>query len=273
MTSSSKSLAEYSLAIVKEPVPANKVLLARRLGELWKQGEIDPGELSRDLMFPDLPGRPDKPALLSLRDMPKRRTGSKKGLIALIHSLVHIELNAIDMAFDLLARFADAPLPRDFFEEALKVGLEEADHFEMINNDLEKFGASYGDLPAHGGLWDAVMTTRFDLLARLAIVPLVLEARGLDVSPAMINRVRATGEDGVVKTMEHIYRDEITHVAFGAKWFKYLCAREQRDPELTFRTLVAEHFRGSLKPPFNDQARAQAGLPREYYGQRPIDSA
>ena len=253
-----------------EPVPANKVTMARRLGQKWHQSPISPNCLAGDLQYPQLPGRPDKPELLSLRDMPRRRTGSKKGLIALVHSLVHIELNAIDMAFDLLARFGNAPMPRAFYEGALKVGIEEASHFEMINADLEKLGASYGDLPAHGGLWDAVMTTRNDLLARLTIVPLVLEARGLDVTPAMIERVKATGETAIVKTMEHIYRDEITHVAFGAKWFKYLCDHQNRDPKSTFQSLVAEHFRGSLKPPFNEPARTIAGLPEEYYN--PTDS-
>ena len=265
MTSSPNSLAVYALEIVKEPVPANKVRLARRLGVLWHQGSIRPGKPARNLVFPDLPGRPDEPELRPLRDMPRRRSGSKKGLIALVHSLVHIELNAIDMAFDLLARFAGAPMPLEFFEGALKVGLEEADHFEMINRELEKLGSSYGVLPAHVGLWDAVMTTRHDLLARLAIVPLVLEARGLDVSPAMIERVKATGEDSIVQTMRKIYRDEITHVAFGAKWFKYLCAQQDRDPVTSFQSLVAEYFRGSLKPPFNDQARTDAGLPVEFY--------
>ncbi len=265
MTFSPNNLAEYSLEIIKEPVPAKKVMLARRLGSMWRAGEISPGGLAPDYPYPDLPGRPDKPELRSLRDMPRRRTGSKNGLIALVHSLAHIELNAIDMAFDLLACFGNTSLPRDFFDGALKVGLEEADHFEMINQDLETLGARYGDLPAHGGLWDAVMTTRHDLLARLAIVPLVLEARGLDVSPAMIERVKVSGEDHVVKTMQQIYRDEITHVAFGAKWFKYLCQDQNIAPETTFHSLVEEHFRGLLKPPFNIQARTSAGLPEAYY--------
>ena len=265
MISPAKSLAEYSLEIVKERVPANKVVLARRLGSMWRAGEMSLGGLASDFLYPDQPGRPDKPELLSLRDMPRRRTGSKKGLIALVHSLAHIELNAIDMAFDLLARFGNAPLPGDFFDGALKVGMEEADHFEMINDDLESLGAKYGDLPAHGGLWDAVMTTRHDLLARLAIVPLVLEARGLDVSPAMIERVKASGQDHIVKTMQQIYHDEITHVAFGAKWFKFLCRHQNIDPKTTFHSLVEEHFRGQLKPPFNVRARASAGLPEEFY--------
>ncbi len=265
MTPLPKSLAEYSLEIVKEASPSKKVCLARRLGSMWRAQEISLGGLASDMPYPDQPGRPDKPELLSLRDMPRRRTGSKKGLIALVHSLAHIELNAIDMAFDLLARFGDSPLPYSFFDEALKVGLEEADHYEMINGDLEILGARYGDLPAHGGLWDAVMTTRHDLLARLAIVPLVLEARGLDVSPMMIERVKASGEDNIVKTMQQIYRDEITHVAFGAKWFKFLCRHQNRDPKTTFHSLVREHFRGLLKPPFNVRARTSAGLPEEFY--------
>jgi len=265
MDKSSKSLCEHALDIIKEPVPANKVALARRLGAMWQDDRLgmEPGSCA--LQFPEHPGRPARPVLLPFGEMPKRRAGSKKGLIALVHSLVHIELNAIDMAFDLLARFANAPLPRVFVNEALKVGLDEADHFEMINRDLERLGASYGDLPAHGGLWSAVITTRDDLLARLAIVPLVLEARGLDVTPAMIKRVEKSGDKAIVQTMQHIYRDEITHVAFGAKWFKYICEQNDIDQKATFQALVAHHFKGSLKPPFNEQARTQAGMPKEFY--------
>jgi uncharacterized ferritin-like protein (DUF455 family) len=265
MISPPEALEDYSIAIVTEPVPGQKVQLARQASEAWQTASLPATALTSSLELPDQPGRPAKPELRSIRDMPRRRIGSKQGMIALVHSLAHIELNAIDMAFDLIARFCHTKLPRAFLDEAVKVGLEEAQHFEMINSRLEELGAAYGDLPAHGGLWDATRTTRHDLLARLAIVPLVLEARGLDVSPAMIKQVKATGEVTIAATMETIYRDEITHVAFGAKWFKVLCEQQEIDPQSKFQSLVRKYFRGPLKPPFNTEARSLAGLPPEFY--------
>ena len=197
--------------------------------------------------------------------MPRRRVGSQKGMIALVHSLAHIELNAIDMVFDMIARFCQMDLPRTFWDEAVKVGLDEARHYEMISRRLEELGSIYGDLPAHGGLWDATIATRHDLLARLAIVPLVLEARGLDVSPSMMHQVRSAGDEATADIINKIYIDEITHVAFGIKWFEYICAAQDVNPHTKYRSLVKKYFRGPLKPPFNEMARTQAGLTADYY--------
>ncbi len=265
MIQNAQSLAQYAIDIIKEPVPAQKVALTRQANEAWFKGHLPLHDRHVHLKAPEYPGRPAKPELLSLRDMPRRRTGSQQGLIALIHSLVHIELNAIDMAFDLIARFCHIPLPRRFFDEAMRIGYEEAEHFEMINARLEELGAAYGDLPAHKGLWSAVLNTRHDLLARLAIVPMVLEARGLDVSPPMIKRVQAAGHKAVCETMTKIYQDEITHVAFGTKWFDFICKEQSLCPQNHFHELVTKYFRGSLKPPFNSRARNQAGLTDDFY--------
>jgi uncharacterized ferritin-like protein (DUF455 family) len=260
-----ETLADYSIAVIKQTVPAQKVRLARQAGKFWFARKIPATHSSRPSRIPELPGRPARPELFSPHDMPRRRMGSKKGMIALVHSLAHIELNAIDMTFDLIARFCDAPLPQAFLDGAVKIGIEEADHFEMINDRLEELGAAYGDLPAHGELWEAICKTRHDLLARLAIVPLVLEARGLDVSLTMIAKVKAAGEPTIAKTMDTIYNDEITHVAFGAKWFKYLCDQQEIDPRSKFQSLVRTYFHGTIKPPFNTKARSLAGLTPDFY--------
>ncbi len=265
MTDQPRSLRAFAIAVVREPVPARKVELARQAARDWQAGAL-PAILSPTKpVFPTFPGRPDKPELRSFRDMPRRRPGSKSGLVALVHSLAHIELNALDMSFDLVARFCHLELPRSFLDGAVRVGLEEARHFEMINERLQELGAGYGDLPAHGGLWEATRNTRHDVLARLAIVPLVLEARGLDVSPAMIEQVRKAGETATAASMEIIYRDEITHVAFGARWFKYICEQQGLDPTTRFQSLVQKYFKGPLKPPFNEEARQMAGLSPDFY--------
>lgn len=197
--------------------------------------------------------------------MPRRSTGGKRGRIALLHSLAHIELNAIDMTWDLIGRFFDAPVPRSFFDNWVRVGVEEAKHFALLERRLRELGANYGALPAHDGLWQTAQDTGTDLLARVAIVPLVLEARGLDVTPSMIEKMTRNGDERSSRILSVIYNDEKQHVAFGCKWFRYLCEQEGREPESTFHILVRTHFRGRIKPPFNEQARTQAGLTPGFY--------
>ncbi len=216
--------------------------------------------------MPDRPARPARPELKAPRDMPKRRQGrGPAARVALLHAIAHIELNAIDLAWDLAGRFAGAGLPRAFFDDWVRVGDEEARHFSLLAGRLADFGAAYGDLPAHDGLWQAAEETAHDLLARLAVVPLVLEARGLDVTPAMIARLRAFGDGDSADVLDVIYRDEIGHVAAGKRWFDAVCATRGLDPAAAWRDLVRRHFRGAVKPPFNDEARAAAGLtPADY---------
>ena len=215
--------------------------------------------------MPERPGRPSRPELRPPRSMPKRSTGGGKGRIALLHALAHIELNAVDMTWDLIGRFAHEGVPQSFFDNWVQVGFEEACHFEMVARRLEEMGACYGDLPAHDGLWQAAQATGHDLMARIAVVPLVLEARGLDVSPSLIAELEAAGDAASAAVVGVIYRDEKRHVAFGAKWFRYLCERRGLPPEPTFHSLVRENFRGPVKPPFNDKARAEAGLTPGFY--------
>lgn len=211
------------------------------------------------------PGRPAEPVLVAPRDMPRRSRGPGAGRVALAHSLAHIELNAVDLTWDLVARFIDEPVPRSFFDDWVQVGLEEAKHFSMLSRRLVEMGSRYGALPAHDGLWQAAEATGHDLTARLAVIPLVLEARGLDVTPAIAEGLRSNGDMETAAILDVIYRDEKRHVAFGSKWFRFLCDRQRRPPEPTFHTVVRQCFRGALKPPFNDRARSEAGLTPGFY--------
>ena len=258
-------LAQAACAIVSAPDTDMKVRLAHSTAKAWLGGTLDLGNVSRPLSMPETPGRPARPELLAPRAMPKRSTGGVKGRFALLHSLAHIELSAVDMTWDLVGRFAREPMPRAFFDDWVQVGLEEAKHFNLLSRRLEELGGIYGDLPAHAGLWQAAQATGHDLLARLAVVPLVLEARGLDVGPAMIENLRRAGDEASCKILEIVYRDEKRHVAFGVKWFRFLCERRHLAPEPTFHALVRANFRGPVKPPFNDPARAEAGLSPGFY--------
>lgn len=211
------------------------------------------------------PGRPEKPELLPPRLVRKRNLNTLEGRIALLHAIAHIELNAIDLALDIVARFASEQVPLTFFDGWMQVAFEEAKHFNLIRNRLRALDADYGDLPAHDGLWQAAHDTRNDLNARLAVVPLILEARGLDVTPSLQAKMIATGDKESAAVLDVIYNDEKKHVAIGAKWFRFLCHRQHKNPEEAFRKLVRANFRGQLKAPFNDIARAEAGLTPSFY--------
>lgn len=218
-----------------------------------------------DTLAPLRPGRPAKPDLVPPTQVKRRSLYSTQGRISLLHAIAHIELNATDLALDIVARFAADPMPQSFFDGWMQVAFEEAKHFKMVRQRLRALGADYGDVPAHDGLWQAAHDTRNDLTARLAVVPLILEARGLDVTPALRAKMREAGDEESAAVLDVIYEDEKKHVAIGAKWFRFLCAREGKDAAETFRLLVRANFRGAPKPPFNDLARAAAGLTPTFY--------
>jgi uncharacterized ferritin-like protein (DUF455 family) len=219
-----------------------------------------------DATPPPRPARPDRPVLHPPRDMPRRRNfGSTAGRVALLHALAHIELNAIDLAWDIIARFRDSALPHDFYDEWGGVAAEEAEHFALLAGRLAALGVAYGALPAHDGLWEAATATAHDLLARLAVVPLVLEARGLDVTPEMTLRLERAGDHASASILRRIYGDEIGHVAVGQRWFERLCRQRGLEPKTVFHDRVRRYFSGALKPPFNRQARDAAGLPQQWY--------
>lgn len=256
------SIAAAIRSVLDAADPREKVMRARSVAREWRAGQLTH---DFDVAMPDRPGRPEHPQLLPPNKMPhRRRAGSLAGKIAMLHAFAHIEFVAIDLAFDIAGRFG-ASLPRDFIDDWLSVGADEAMHFMLLERRLNGLGGHYGALPAHDGLWEAARDTAHDVLARLAIVPMVLEARGLDVSPATIQRLADMGDARSAAILNRIYTDEIRHVGFGAKWFRIVCESYDFVPSEHWKSLVKIHFSGPLKPPFNDSARAQAGLTRDYY--------
>nr|WP_211642567.1 ferritin-like domain-containing protein [Loktanella sp. SALINAS62] len=214
---------------------------------------------------PDRPARPDSPALLEPRDVPQRKPGSPEGRLALLHAVAHIELNAVDLHWDIIARFSDTPLPIGFYDDWVKAADEESKHFNLMCDRLEAHGSWYGALPAHAGMWRAAEDTATDLMGRLAVVPMVLEARGLDVTPNMIEVFKRAGDKDTVAALNVIYAEEVHHVSYGSRWFHFLCGRNDMDPAPLFHALVRRYFHGPLKPPFNEEKRAESGIPPDFY--------
>jgi len=254
--------AEAARAVLLAPTPREKVRAARAAARAWRLGRL---EHRFDAAMPDRPARPGRPELLPANRMPKRgRGGSERGRIAMLHALAHIEYGAIDLAFDMAGRFG-AQLPRAFVDDWFGIGADEAIHFALLDRQLKALGSFYGDLPAHDGLWEAAEETAHDVLARLAVVPMVLEARGLDVTPATVERFEAAGDARSARILIRIYRDEIRHVGTGTAWFKSVAESRKLDAVSHWKWLIERHFRGFLKPPFNDSARDEAGLSRDFY--------
>lgn len=248
--------------VLATPEPRAKVMATRALMRAWRAGEL---AWDFTTPMPTEPARPPLPELRSPGRMPQRRRGgSARTRLALWHALAHIEFVAIDLALDMAGRFG-AEMGREFVSDFLNVAGDEAMHFALLSRKLRKLGSSYGALPAHGGLWEAAETTRHDVGARLAIVPMVLEARGLDVTPATLERLRTAGDAQGVRLLERILADEIRHVAIGTKHFVAWCKNQGKAPETCWQMLVRQYFKGSVKPPFNDSARRQAGLSRDFY--------
>ena len=266
MPAGDENLYNAACAVLATPEAADKARCAQAVAAQWRAGalRLEPG----DIPLPERPARPAKPDLLPPAQVPRRRLGTAAGRTALLHAIAHIELNAIDLAFDMIARFGP-DLPEDcrhaFVDDWVGVGDDEARHFLMITGRLADYDSQYGALPAHGGLWDAAMGTQDDVLARLVIAPLVLEARGLDVTPGMIENLKAQGDSQSAQLLQVIYEEEIGHVAVGARWLKELCGRLGLDPQAQFRHFVETRFGGQLRPPFNHDARQKAGLEENFY--------
>jgi uncharacterized ferritin-like protein (DUF455 family) len=221
------------------------------------------GELRIDAAAPPpapirMPGRPATPTLVHPRDLPKRGLGSNEGRAAFIHAVAHIEFNAIDLAWDAVYRFRG--LPDAYYADWVSVANDEARHFSMLRGRLQELGHDYGDFDAHNGLWEMAEKTAHDGLARMALVPRVLEARGLDVTPGMIVKLRGLGDDATAEILQVILREEIAHVAAGSRWYRWYCARAGVEPRARFRTLLQEYATGVLRKPFNVEARQQAGF-------------
>jgi uncharacterized ferritin-like protein (DUF455 family) len=244
-------------AALLEPDPARKAALAAALWQRSRQGA-----LSLDLDAPGAaitaPGRPARPALVPPEQLPARKPTSLEGRAALIHALAHIEFSAINLALDAVQRFAG--LPGAYYTAWINIAGEEALHFGLLRGHLRGLGCDYGDFPAHGGLWDMAVKTASDPLARMALVPRLFEARGLDVTPGIQNKLRGVGDFKAVAILDIILRDEVGHVRAGNQWFEYLCARRGLEPEAAFQQLLHDYDAPPPRPPFNTAARRAAGL-------------
>lgn len=203
-------------------------------------------------------GRPQRPELVEPRKLARRGLGSEAGRAALVHAVAHIEFNAINLALDAALRFPG--LPDDYYRDWLSVAWDETRHFRMLARRLGEMKHAYGDFPAHNGLWDMAEKTAHDPMVRMALVPRVLEARGLDVTPGMIDRLQAAGDEATVAVLRVILEEEERHVAIGSRWFGYLCARRDMDPASTFTQLLEQYFSGQLRGPLNLPARRRAGF-------------
>jgi len=234
-----------------------KVQQAQALYAAWLRNELKPEE-GWPVEVIEEPGRPLRPELVPPLDVPRRKMTTPKGRAALIHALAHIEFNAINLALDAVYRFRG--LPSAYYGDWLKVAAEESQHFQLLRDHLGSLGHDYGDFAAHNGLWEMAMKTAHDPLVRMALVPRVLEARGLDATPAIVEKLRSAGDDKAVAILAIIERDEIGHVAIGNRWYLHLCQERGLEPVQTFRRLLKEFDAPPLKPPFNIEARRKSGF-------------
>jgi uncharacterized ferritin-like protein (DUF455 family) len=238
--------------------PETKVALTRQAFSALREGKL---LLDDDGVPPEpigAPGRPLRPRLVMPRDVPQRGLGTDEGRAALVHAVAHIEFNAINLGWDAVYRFRG--MPDDYHRDWVSVAHDESRHFTLLSARLAQLGHAYGDFDAHNGLWEMAMKTADSCLARMALVPRVLEARGLDVTPGMIGRLRSTGDDATADILEVILREEVPHVAAGTHWFRFCCEREGRDPDTTFAELLREFVPTGLRGPFNLDARRAAGF-------------
>ncbi|OJI94417.1 uncharacterized ferritin-like protein (DUF455 family) [Planktotalea frisia] len=261
-----KPLAQMALDVLQTADGREKTALSHKYAAEWRAARKNGDAVEIGSANPPMhPARPSAPELLSPRDVPRRKPGSPEGRIALLHAVAHIELNAVDLHWDIIARFCHIPLPTGFFDDWVSAADDESKHFNLMCDCLEELGSFYGALPAHAGMWRAAEDTAEDFMGRLAVVPMVLEARGLDVTPGMIKVFQNAKAKSAVAALETIYAEEVSHVAYGSKWFNFMCGRENTDPKEVFHTLVRKYIHSTLKPPFNEEKRADAGIPPDFY--------
>jgi uncharacterized ferritin-like protein (DUF455 family) len=235
----------------------HKCDLTTQLHHAWQQGELSYQPQSVILPFDD-PGRPLQPELVDPRKLERRSVATESGRICLLHAFAHIEFNAINIALDAAYRFRE--MPRQFVSDWLLVASEEARHFQLLSRELRRRGSYYGAHLAHRGLWDMVCKTRANVLHRMALVPRVMEARGLDVTPGMITKFEQIDDQVAVEILEVIYREEVGHVRIGNHWYQQLCAQQGLNADETFRELIKLFMGGKLRGPFNWPARIEAGF-------------
>ncbi|KQM79902.1 ferritin-like domain-containing protein [Xylophilus sp. Leaf220] len=250
------TLRHQALAVLLEPDADRKCLQGRALHPAGPTGAAETIDAP-----PGIPGRPALPALVAPTEIRQRSLATAEGRAALIHALAHIELNAIDLAVDAAWRFPG--MPDDYYRDWIRVAQEEALHFSLLRDHLLGMGFAYGDFPAHNALWEMAERTRHDVLARVALVPRTMEARGLDASPAVRDKLVSVGDKAGAAIVDIILRDEIGHVAVGNRWYAWLCALRGLEPIATYRELTRSHRAPRLRGPFNLAARAAAGFSPE----------
>lgn len=255
-----RSLFEHARNCIAKRDPEEKVVLTREVAAAWRAGGYS---LATDTPAEPIavPGRPDKPELVHPTRLKRRKLSTPAGHAAFLHALAHIEFNAINLAWDAVYRFRD--LPAEFYDDWIRVAEEEALHYELLSQRLQETGHTYGDFPAHNGLWEMACKTADDVLLRMALVPRVLEARGLDVTPAMIERLQQAGDERSAAILGRILEDEIGHVLAGSRWFRHVCQQRELDPGTTFTALLQEHLPGHKINILNPSARKQAGFSDE----------
>ena len=251
---------EAVLGCILQTDPESKCAGTARLAELLCQDAllVSPNGPVRTI---EVPGRPDRPELVDPSEVPRRRLGGPAGRAALVHAIAHIEFNAINLALDAAYRFRG--MPQQYYADWISVAVDEARHFRLLQTRLRQMGREYGDFPAHNGLWEMAVKTADSCLVRMALVPRVLEARGLDVTPGMMKRLQSAGDEQTVSVLDVILREEVRHVEIGTRWFRYCCEQQGREPLSTFLGLLEENYSGTLRGPFNLEARYQAGFTKD----------
>ena len=258
MANNPATLFEAARQCLDEPDPVRKMAMTHAAAAAFARGEL---AIPADAPAPNAigaPGRPALPRLVPPRDLPQRGLGREEGRAAFLHAVAHIEFNAVNLAWDAAYRFRG--MPPEYYADWVQVADDEARHFAMLSTRLQEIGFAYGGFEAHNGLWEMAEGTADSCLRRMALVPRVLEARGLDVTPGMIARLRHAGDSASADILEVILREEVAHVGFGTRWFHWCCEREGLAPAREFIRLVREASRGVLRGPFNRPARAQAGF-------------
>lgn len=253
----SASVFDLALEAIKESTLNKKITLTNACKTGWAHKKLS-NQSTSEIEKIKIPGRPEKPHLVWPRDLPKRKLNSEEGRAALLHAICHIEFNAINLALDAVYRFQD--MPNDYYSDWLKIAHEEAKHFSLLYDYLNELGFTYGSFPAHNGLWELAVDTDYDVLVRMALVPRVMEARGLDVTPGIIKKFENIGDSRAVEILHIILEEEKGHVDIGNRWFNFMCNQRNVEPLATFKQLIAKHIKGQIKPPFAREARLEAGF-------------
>ncbi len=252
------SLFEQARICLDLALPEEKTACTFAIAETFKRSGLSVADDAAQPESITSPGRPERPQLVAPRNVAQRGFGSVEGRAAFVHAIAHIEFNAINLAWDAVYRFRG--MPERFYSDWIRVAADEARHFAMLRERLQQFGHDYGDFDAHNGLWEMAEKTAHSCRERMALVPRVLEARGLDVTPGMIVRLRSVGDDATAVILEIILREEVAHVAAGSHWFRWCCERDGIEPDAEFARLIALHARGAVRGPFNLDARSAAGF-------------